>query len=86
MKKDDGGYAFPNVIKMEGMTEINRGMSLRDWFAGMALQGNLASTGTYFSLDYIKKACKEYDKSPGELLAIWSYSYADYMIAERNKE
>lgn len=31
-KKDDGGIAFP----IPGFTD---GMSLRDWFAGMALQG-----------------------------------------------
>lgn len=34
-KKDDGGAAFPE----QG---VHGGMSLRDWFAGMAMQGILA--------------------------------------------
>jgi hypothetical protein len=32
---DDGGYAFP----FNGYQWTEHGMSLRDWFAGMAMQG-----------------------------------------------
>ena len=37
MSKNDGGPAFPN--------EFGCGMTLRDWYAGMALQGELANSG-----------------------------------------
>lgn len=33
-KRDDGGQAFPTT---------HDGMTLRDWFAGMAMQGFIAS-------------------------------------------
>lgn len=38
MKKNDGGPAFP--------TMNSPGMSLRDWFAGMAMMGMAASPGS----------------------------------------
>ena len=39
VKIDDGGTAFPLVIPEPGFQYHEAGMSLRDWFAGMALQG-----------------------------------------------
>jgi hypothetical protein len=41
---DDGGAAFP-----VRMGYYSQGMSLRDWFAGMALQGILANPATILS-------------------------------------
>lgn len=38
---NDGGMAFPMAYACE--SEKHRGMSLRDWFAGQALSGLLAS-------------------------------------------
>lgn len=38
MRKGDGGPAFPAA----GLSD---GMSLRDWFAGMAMQGMLGEGG-----------------------------------------
>jgi hypothetical protein len=61
---NDGGPAYPSDNFGQ---DAQRGMSLRDWFAGMALQGMLAS---------------EWEDSPthgGE----WAYKYADAMIAAR---
>lgn len=55
-KIDDGGPAFPQSyppeLLIEALTEeqiktlalASSGMSLRDWFAGIALQGRPAST------------------------------------------
>lgn len=44
-KATDGGQAFPRpASEYNSWTD---GMSLRDWFAGMALQGRLANTTTY---------------------------------------
>ncbi len=43
--KPDGGQAFPlDVHDTEGPGFYNTGMSLRDWFAGMALQGMASYT------------------------------------------
>ena len=70
--KNDGGPAFP----FKGMN--HRGMSLRDWFAGMALQGLLAaeahprSIGTTYELQ--------------EQIPEQAYKFADAMIAERNNQ
>jgi hypothetical protein len=63
--KDNGGRAFPS-----GQTYF-AGMSLRDWFAGMALQGMLATPGMRYS---------EGSTAQG------AYAYADVMLKERSKE
>lgn len=64
-----GGLAFP--IK-EPLSCDSVGMTLRDWFAGQALQGFLASLteGEYTNPQDASKA---------------AYDYADAMIQERNK-
>ena len=41
MSKKDGGLAYPASRSM--WRDESRGMSLRDWYAGMALQGILAA-------------------------------------------
>ena len=43
MSKPDGGSAFPKQSGIESALGDDRGMSLRDWFAGQALAGWLAS-------------------------------------------
>jgi len=68
MKKDDGGPAFPC-----GNTPSEAdGMSLRDWFAGMALSGILARGGTK-------------DEDGAETNAMDAYASADAMLEEREK-
>jgi len=68
---NDGGLAFPQTIDS---MRYGNGMTLRDYFAGMALQGFCANTkldvGTWI----------------GDAVAKDAYSYADEMIAERDKE
>jgi hypothetical protein len=44
MAKADGGPAFPVSWDMDGATVAMPGMTLRDWFAGQALAGWLASS------------------------------------------
>ena len=79
MSPPDGGPVLPiptynNIYVGENRNRIGPGMglSLRDWFAGMALQGMLAAItpGT----DNAKKA------------AAWAFYYADAMLTEREKE
>ena len=64
---NDGGAAFPAVA----MLTSNRGMSLRDWFAGQALAGMLA--------------CPDTDPITTKMFASDAYLYADAMLAERAK-
>jgi hypothetical protein len=51
MSINDGGPAFPTRYH-----EDMHGMTLRDWFAGQALQGLLASTKTSDGLAIAKDA------------------------------
>ena len=72
-KVDDGGPAFP-INSPSGTPEYSPtrdGMSLRDWFAGMALQGLCAAPGTAY-WDQIRHAKA-------------AYEYADAMIVERKE-
>ena len=74
--RDDGGAAFPRQIDYRAtdgcmMSKEEYGMSLRDYFAALALNGNLScpeSSGTFEQV--VKKA----------------YEYADAMIAARKEE
>jgi hypothetical protein len=67
----DGGYAFP---RGGDSSEPHTGMTLRDWFAGQALAGDLAA----YTRDQIN------DYLP-EKLAARCYAAADAMIAAREK-
>ena len=76
---NDGGPAFPateegqTAFSGQPCTIYHPGMSLRDWFAGQAMQGMVAysgSTGAGFG--------------PGDIAAR-SYEIADAMLAEREK-
>lgn len=66
---NDGGPAFPNVPSDPGYSQWDRGMSLRDWFAGQALAG-LAAAGRQAT-----------PKSWGENC----YALADAMISARGE-
>ena len=76
-ERDDGGPAFPtdeDTYDYQGRRDAARlGMTLRDWFAGQALTGVLASlpdTGHAVNCDS---------------LAAFSYSMADAMLEARKK-
>jgi hypothetical protein len=62
--RDDGGPAFPAPY-----SENPHGLSIRDYFAGMALQGLLVSGKT----------------RDVTLLTSFSYDLADAMLAERKR-
>lgn len=69
----DGGPAFPVSVGMGPLSAnfASPGMSLRDWFAGMALQGIMAaSQGSWIDI-------KEF--------ATLSFRLADAMLKERQK-
>lgn len=75
---NDGGPAFPHLRKYVGPNTYEPiaegGMSLRDWFAGLILQG---------SLNGIRD--RSYNEASCAFHARMSYEMADAMLAERNR-
>jgi len=72
--KDTGGPAFPTTPQSyEDMDPAGEGMTLRDWFAGRAMQGMLAN---------------DIECGPEQVPIIVASAYilADAMLAERSKE
>lgn len=68
---NDGGPAFPLPAHIGANGEQPfpiYGMSLRDWFAGMALQGFATNNGT---------------DTADQIIAGWSYGLADAMLTAR---
>lgn len=77
VKNKDGGPAFPATYDY-----IDSGMSLRDWFAGMALQGFITKG---LSDEVIKERPVTSYEQACQLFAIHAYGVADAMITEREK-
>lgn len=71
--KNDGGAAFPGGDSEAG-EPYYKGMSLRDWFAGMAMMGFAASPSN-----------KVGQWTPEEVAGD-AYGYADAMLAERESQ
>lgn len=73
--KNDGGPAFPfGFVTDHATVKVQEGMSLRDWFAGMALSG------------LIPNAAWDYTSGPCNAAAAQRcYAIADAMLAERQK-
>jgi hypothetical protein len=76
---NDGGPAFPATVEeySGGLStkEVHYpGMSLRDWLAGMAMQGLIVSVWKETGADYTANSC-----------AKEAYQFADAMLAEKEK-
>ena len=71
MEKNNGGPAFPQG-KEEWHSSIPEGMSLRDYFAGQALMGNISSNAP------------GYEFNSHENLATQCYLQADAMLKARD--
>jgi hypothetical protein len=69
---DDGGQAFPHTHTSSLGISWQTGMSLRDWFAGMALQGLMAKTNVQYATAAIDARA--------------AYETADAMIEARKKD
>ena len=82
-KPDDGGPAFPyRCCEGPGQDKTYHfatGMSLRDWFAGMALQGIIAGSVSLGELDNGIRSVVDSE-------ALASYMITDAMLAERDKK
>jgi hypothetical protein len=91
MTTSDGGPAFPNskgtrqIIASSHESDraleiVATGLSIRDWFAGYALQGMLASDELCEILD----GEQDYDARP-IAAARRAYQYADAMLKARQQ-
>ena len=70
--KDTGGSAFPTTTaNYYNMDPHGEGMTLRDYFAAMAMQS--------------MNARPDYADTPADAIALDAYALADAMLAERNK-
>ena len=77
-KVPDGGTAFPVSYPVNC-----RGMTLRDWFAGMALQGAIAGDESKFQV--ICGSAGRMKMEIPQFVAGLSYQIADAMLEERGK-
>lgn len=83
-KANDGGPAFPTDGEYAG---FQSGMSIRDWFAGQAM--NALMSALHSSENTAKALLKEATRlkeSPEQFIAITAFEYADAMLAARSKE
>ena len=72
MSRPDGGPAFPYTNCEDHGLSGGYGMSLRDYFAGRALQGILAGRRNVPDKDF-----------PMQDVVLASFEFADAMIAQR---
>jgi hypothetical protein len=89
---DDGGPAFPKTgtFHANGPAEYDSedqdGMSLRDWFAGKAMQAEMITTfsdATPGAADAFSEAAAAAGRTPNEHLAANAYAIADAMLRAR---
>lgn len=76
--KKDGGPAFPRP-KTPDHNSAQEGMSLRDWFAGQALAGLMASKAVALAAD------SDEIHAERERKAVSCFLLADALLAERSK-
>ena len=68
-------YPFIHKHPTSGQTSMAEGMDLRDWFAGLAMQGGI---------DLVPHmATPKVDKTVPQIIAEMAYEYADAMMKAR---
>lgn len=89
--KPENPQVFPSLFGQlmpsgAGQIESGQGMTLRDYFAGQALAGILSSPGEFIDF-YSDRELNPVNGVTGmlDLAAKVSYSYADAMLAAREK-
>lgn len=70
MKTDPNDTAYPIVVTKDRETEIGQGLTKREYFAAMAMQGFCANANVFSNL---------------KDTAIWAVKEADALINELNK-
>lgn len=85
---DDGGteknpWAFGHTAMMpDGTFYTSRGMTLRDWFAGRAMQGLIGELSAALADPKNSGTLEACTKNTARL----SYAIADAMLRERNRD
>ena len=80
---DDGGAAFPRTGHTDGIESTeHEGMSLRDHFAGLAMQAFASNPQMAIG---IRDTAEQAGITPPEMMACTAYRLADAMIYERNR-
>lgn len=77
-RNNNGGHAFPTLFIDPEHGSGYAGMTLRDWFAGMALQGLMANPNVQYAT-HSSEAISALD-------AQTAYQTADAMIEARKKD
>lgn len=77
--KHDGGPAFPHK------SQVQSGMTLRDWFAGQALANPAICTGSAQIWELKAWFGGEAGVTRGQIVAAQAHEYADAMLKERDK-
>lgn len=84
-EQDNGGPAFPQSVSADGLVRFDPdwcGMSLRDWFAGLAMQG--ACANAEFAAE-VRSWAEAKGRNGQRHVAEHVYELADAMLAERSK-
>lgn len=84
MSKDDGGFVYPLSGGGIGKPTDNKGITRRDWLAGLAMQGHIANANKEF-IKAIVDCANENGITEAEMVSAASYEIADAMIAESRK-
>lgn len=86
-KINNGGPAFPTTMPLEDWGDPNQGMTLRDWFAGQAINGlcSLADDRS-IPMDKTPEEKEEQFNEWAKADAKWSYCIADAMLAARERK
>jgi len=79
MAKTDGGPAFP--VPNDANVNGQEGMSLRDWFAGMAMQSLIPTNNEQANAYHMRSTAK---MGTSELAAAAAYKQADALPAQRD--
>ncbi len=89
MARNDGGSALP-IVYGDDWQGVQKGMTLRDWFAGQAMAAIIAkhpAMGEPFSADNgSTKVPVQMTHQIMDGIARGAYAYADAMLAAREAE
>lgn len=81
--------AFPTTKPLDGWGDPHQGMTLRDWFAGIAPEPTPDAIATQQGIDRGRNPYNDSYKpalrSRDQIIAALRYAYADAMLEERAK-
>jgi len=84
-EKKTGGPAFACAAANEHANHIEPGMSLLDYFAGLAMQSEIGLQANDKRYEEVSELSEEFDQNSYEYLASKAYQHASAMIAERER-